>query len=32
MKKIWQWLTGNVIKEVGDVIDNNEKNLAMVNR
>ncbi len=21
MKKIWQWLTGNVIKEVGDVID-----------
>jgi uncharacterized membrane protein (DUF106 family) len=20
-KKIWQWLTGNVIKEVGDVID-----------
>tara|TARA_B100000941_G_scaffold287702_1_gene263334 strand:- start:76 stop:480 length:405 start_codon:yes stop_codon:yes gene_type:complete len=22
MKKIWEWLTGNVIKEVGDVIDN----------
>ena len=21
MKKIWEWLTGNVIKEVGDVID-----------
>lgn len=21
MKKIWQWLTGNVIKDVGDVID-----------
>jgi len=21
MKKIWQWLTGNVIKEVGNVID-----------
>ena len=21
MNKIWQWLTGNVIKEVGDVID-----------
>lgn len=21
MKKIWQWLTGSVIKEVGDVID-----------
>ena len=22
MKKIWEWLTGNVIKEVGQVIDN----------
>jgi|TARA_B100001093_G_scaffold496249_2_gene541657 hypothetical protein len=22
MKKIWQWLTGNVIKEVGAVLDN----------
>tara|TARA_B100001248_G_C27347818_1_gene439663 strand:+ start:610 stop:1014 length:405 start_codon:yes stop_codon:yes gene_type:complete len=22
MKKIWEWLTGNVIKEVGEVIDN----------
>ena len=22
MKKIWQWLTGNVIKEVGEVLDN----------
>ena len=22
MKKIWQWLTGNVIKEVGTVLDN----------
>jgi len=22
MKKIWQWLTGNVIKEVGQVLDN----------
>jgi hypothetical protein len=22
MKKIWEWLTGSVIKEVGDVIDN----------
>ena len=21
MKKIWQWLTGSVIKEVGNVID-----------
>jgi hypothetical protein len=21
MKKIWEWLTGNVIREVGDVID-----------
>lgn len=21
MKKIWEWLTGNVIKEVGEVID-----------
>jgi hypothetical protein len=21
MKKIWQWLSGGVIKEVGDVID-----------
>ena len=21
MKKIWEWLTGNVIQEVGDVID-----------
>ena len=21
MKKIWEWLSGNVIKEVGDVID-----------
>ena len=21
MKKIWQWLSGNVIKDVGDVID-----------
>ena len=21
MKKIWEWLTGNVIKEVGQVID-----------
>jgi len=21
MKKIWQWLTGSVIKEVGSVID-----------
>ena len=21
MKKIWEWLTGSVIKEVGDVID-----------
>ncbi len=21
MKKVWEWLTGNVIKEVGDVID-----------
>ena len=22
MKKIWEWLTGSVIKEVGEVIDN----------
>ena len=22
MKKIWQWLTGSVIKEVGEVLDN----------
>jgi len=22
MKKLWEWLTGNVIKEVGQVIDN----------
>ncbi len=22
MKKLWQWLTGNVIKEVGEVLDN----------
>jgi hypothetical protein len=22
VKKIWQWLTGNVIKEVGEVLDN----------
>lgn len=22
MKKIWEWLTGNVIKEVGQVLDN----------
>ena len=22
MKKIWQWLTGNVIKDVGEVLDN----------
>ena len=21
MKKIWEWLSGNVIKDVGDVID-----------
>ena len=21
MKKIWEWLSGNVIKEVGNVID-----------
>jgi len=21
MKKIWQWLSGNVIKDVGDAID-----------
>ena len=22
MKKVWEWLTGNVIKEVGQVLDN----------
>jgi len=22
MKKLWQWLTGNVIKDVGEVLDN----------
>ena len=22
MKKIWKWLSGNVIKDVGEVIDN----------
>ena len=22
MKKIWEWLSGNVIKDVGEVIDN----------